>query len=136
MSRKQVRRWELIAFRLGLFAVAWWILHRELRHYHYADLVRELRSLPSGRILLAAGLTAVNYAVMTGYDALAMRFVRHRLPYRLIAFASFTGYAVSNTLGFPLLTGAPLRYRLYSQWGVAGVDVLKVIAFNTTTFWL
>ena len=45
---------------VALFAFALWLLHRELRNYHYADLVRVLRALPHDRLWLAVGLTAVS----------------------------------------------------------------------------
>lgn len=123
-------------FGVALFGFALWLLHRELRNYHYADLVRVFKALPNGRLWLAAGLTAVSYAVLTFYDALGVRYVRRRLSYARIAMASLVGYGVSMTLGFPLLTGAPLRYRMYSRWGLTAGEIARVIAFYSTTFWL
>jgi phosphatidylglycerol lysyltransferase len=123
-------------FGVALFAFALWLLHRDLRNYHYADLVRVLRALPRSRLWLAVGLTAVSYAVLTLYDALGVRYVRRRLSYGRIAMASLVGYGVSMTLGFPLLTGAPLRYRMYSRWGLAAGEIARIIAFYSTTFWL
>ncbi len=131
-----LRRWAAPAVGALLLGLAAWILHRELRAYQYADLVREMRALPAARVLLAVALTALSYALLTGYDALALRYVKHPLAWHRVAFASFTGYAVSNTLGFPLLTGASLRYRLYTRWGVPLADVARIIAFCSTTFWL
>jgi phosphatidylglycerol lysyltransferase len=119
-----------------LLAAAFWILHRELRAYRYADLSREVRELPPARVLLALVLTALNYLVLTGYDALGMRYARHPLAYHRVIFASFICYAVSNNLGFSLLTGASLRYRLYSRWGVPIGEIAKVVGFTATTIWL
>jgi phosphatidylglycerol lysyltransferase len=121
---------------LALFGFALWLLHRELRNYHYADLVRELRNLPRARLWWAVGLTVVSWAVMTLYDGLGVRYVRRRLSYGRIATASLVGYGVSMTLGFPLLTGAPLRYRMYSRWGLSPGEIARIIAFYSTTFWL
>ncbi len=131
-----LRRWIAPAAGAALLAFAAWILHRELRAYQYRDLVHAVRGLPGPRVLAALLLTAVSYGCLIGYDALALRYVQHPLAFRRIAFASFTGYAVSNTLGFPLLTGASLRYRLYTGWGVPTADVARIIAFYSTTFWL
>lgn len=131
-----LRRWAAPGAGALLLGLAAWILHRELRAYQYADLVREMRALPAARVFAALALTALSYALLTGYDALALRYVRHPLAWHRVAFASFTGYAVSNTLGFPLLTGASLRYRLYTRWGVPLADVARIIAFYSTTFWL
>ncbi|HET9983491.1 MAG TPA: bifunctional lysylphosphatidylglycerol flippase/synthetase MprF [Longimicrobiales bacterium] len=121
---------------LLIFLVAVWVLHSALRRYHYRDIVRALHALPDARLLLALLLTAANYLVLTGYDALGLRYIRTPLAYPRIAFASFIAYAFSHNLGFPLLTGAPLRFRLYSAWGLSAVEVTNVIAFNSLTFFL
>lgn len=121
---------------IALFVFALWLLHRELRNYHYADLARELRNLPRARLLAAVALTLVSYAVMTLYDALGVRYVRRKLSYGRIAMASLVGYGISMTLGFPLLTGAPLRYRMYSRWGLTASEIARIIGFYSTTFWL
>ncbi|MFL5539088.1 MAG: bifunctional lysylphosphatidylglycerol flippase/synthetase MprF [Longimicrobiaceae bacterium] len=121
---------------VALFAFALWLLHRQLRNYHYADLVRVVRNLPHGRLWLAVALTAISYAVLTLYDALGVHYVRRRLSYGRIAMASLVGYGVSMALGFPLLTGAPLRYRMYSRWGLSAGEIARIIAFYSTTFWL
>lgn len=121
---------------LLIFLVAVWVLHSALRRYHYRDIVRALHALPDARLLLALLLTAADYLVLTGYDALGLRYIRKPLAYPRIAFASFIAYAFSHNLGFPLLTGAPLRFRLYSAWGLSAVEVTNVIAFNTLTFFL
>jgi phosphatidylglycerol lysyltransferase len=138
-KRLDLLRWlHRLAPLLGvaLFAFALWLLHRELRNYRYADLVRVLRALPRARIWLAVALTAVSYAVLTLYDALGVRYVRRKLSYGRIAIASLVGYGVSMTLGFPLLTGAPLRYRMYSRWGLSAGEIARIIAFYSVTFWL
>jgi len=121
---------------VALFGFAVWLLHRELRNYHYADLVRELRDIPRSRVVFSVAMTLVSYAVLTLYDALGVRYVRRSLSYGRIAMASLVGYGVSMTLGFPLLTGAPLRYRLYSRWGLAPGEIARIVAFYSTTYWL
>jgi phosphatidylglycerol lysyltransferase len=123
-------------FGLILFLAALWILQYELQEYHYHDIVRHVAELPPHRVLLALILTVLDYLVLTGYDALALRHLNHPLAYSKVAFASFLGYAFSHTLGFPLLSSAPLRYRLYSAWGLSAVEITNVVAFAFLTFWL
>ncbi|HUU29005.1 MAG TPA: bifunctional lysylphosphatidylglycerol flippase/synthetase MprF [archaeon] len=123
-------------FGLTLFAVVLWVLFHELRHYHYQDIVREVHNLPAFRLLLACGLTALNYLVLTGYDTLAFRYIRYPMPYRRAAPASFVAYAFTNNIGFSVLSGGFVRYRLYSAWGVSARDVARIIAFCGFTFWL
>jgi phosphatidylglycerol lysyltransferase len=119
-----------------LFAGALWLLHRQLAGFRYRDVMEFLRTLPRSRVLLAIVATGLGYAAMTGYDALAFRHIRHPLAYRKIALASFAGYAFSNSLGFALLTGTPVRARLYSGWGITATQVTRVVLFCFLTFWL
>jgi uncharacterized membrane protein YbhN (UPF0104 family) len=99
-------------------AGALYLLDRDLRLYHYRDLMRQVWVLPHSHLALALFLTAVAYAVLPGYDAIALTYVGHPLPIRRIAFGSFIAYALSHSLGFPLLSGGPVRYRFWSVWGL------------------
>jgi uncharacterized membrane protein YbhN (UPF0104 family) len=61
---------------LILFAAAVWLLHNELKVYHLGDIRRAFDAIPGAHLWSAAGLTILSYAVMTGYDVLAMRYIR------------------------------------------------------------
>src|SRR5207302_292200 len=107
-----------------------------LAHYDYHQVIRYVSSLPVDQIVLAIVLTLLGYLAMTGYDTLAFRYIRHPLPYFKIALASFIGYAFNNNVGLSGLVGGSLRYRLYTAWRLSAVEVAKVIAFCTISFWL
>jgi phosphatidylglycerol lysyltransferase len=123
---------------LGLlcFGVALFILHKELQQYSYHDVIRSLGELPALHVYIALGLTLLNYVVMTGYDSLALRYIHHPLPYPKIGFASFVAYAFSASIGFSMIAGGTIRYRLYSTWGLSAAEITKVIAFCTLALWL
>ncbi|HYM61322.1 MAG TPA: bifunctional lysylphosphatidylglycerol flippase/synthetase MprF [Thermoanaerobaculia bacterium] len=121
---------------VALFGIALRILQDALAHYRYRDVIAYLRTLGRERIILAVALTILGYLVMTGYDTLAFRYIRHRLPYLKIALASFIGYAFNNNAGFSGLVGGSLRYRLYNAWRLTAIEIAKVIAFCTISFWL
>jgi hypothetical protein len=88
------------------------------------------------QIALAFGLAALSFLALTGYDALALRHLRIRVPYKLTALASFTSYAISFTLGFPLITGAAVRYWIYGPAGLSAGKVASLTAIASITFWL
>ncbi|HKB78541.1 MAG TPA: hypothetical protein VKH35_02380, partial [Thermoanaerobaculia bacterium] len=121
---------------LGLFAIALRILETTLARYRYHDILRAIRSLPLSHLGGATALALAGYAVMTGYDTLAFRYIRHPLPYFRIALASFIGYAFNNNVGLSGLVGGSLRYRLYSSWRLSAVQIARVIGFCTVSFWL
>ncbi|HEV7515326.1 MAG TPA: lysylphosphatidylglycerol synthase domain-containing protein, partial [Thermoanaerobaculia bacterium] len=118
------------------FGVALWLMRGELADFRYRDVVHFLDALPRMRFFEALALTALGYLALTGYDALALRYSGIKLPYPKVAFASFTASSFSNTLGYPLFTGTPLRVRLYSGWGLSALDVTRVVTFSFLTFWL
>lgn len=116
-------------------AVGIWFLHGELARFRYADLTQYLRLFPLWKLLSTLALTAAGYLTLTAYDVLAFRYLRRDLPYRRIALASFIGYAFSNNLN-ALVSGIPIRLRLYTAWGVPAGEMVRVFAFTILGFWL
>lgn len=120
----------------GVLAAAAWALDRALAEHSYRELAAQVRAVPTVRLALAAVLAALVYLTMTGYDALALRYVGRRLPFRRTAFVSFTSYALSGTIGVALLTGGSIRLGLYSAAGLEPAEIAGVIAFGAATLWL
>jgi phosphatidylglycerol lysyltransferase len=120
---------------VAIFVGAVWLLYRELKHYHYHDIVQSLRQIPTGRVWAAVALTATNYAILVGYDLLAVRSIGHRLSSGKVAVASFVGYVTSYNFG-TLLGGTSARYRLYSVWGLSSVEIFRLLALLFLTFWV
>ncbi|MFI5178190.1 MAG: bifunctional lysylphosphatidylglycerol flippase/synthetase MprF [Vicinamibacterales bacterium] len=119
-----------------LFLAALFVLHRELQDLTLADLANSLGRLPNPALALALLLTAVNYAVLTGYDQLAFIYLGRMFPRWQISMASFVGYAIANNVGFAVLSGTAARYRFYSRWGLSAGEISRIVIFYSGTFWL
>ncbi|HTV19174.1 MAG TPA: bifunctional lysylphosphatidylglycerol flippase/synthetase MprF, partial [Polyangiaceae bacterium] len=122
-----------VAVALAVAALV--LLHDELSHFHFRDVRAALADLPGSRAGLALALTCLSYVVLTGYDALGVRYIERRLPFRRVAFAAFEGFAFSQNFSGAGLTGASIRYRLYTGWGLGAGDVAALIVFNSLSFW-
>ncbi len=120
-------------FGVVLFGVALYALHQELHEYRLSALRASIAAIPWTHVAIAGGLTVLAYLTMTGYDALALRYISHEMPYRRIALASFVGYAFSNNVGLSLVAGSGVRYRLYSSWGLSPAQFAKLVAFYSLT---
>jgi hypothetical protein len=72
------------AIGLGLFAMALWALHQALADYRYQDVTAYLGRLPLLNLATALAATALSYLVTTGYDWLALRYIRRPLPWRQV----------------------------------------------------
>lgn len=124
------------AFGIALFAAAFWALYQQLSLHSWQEIRADLGGTPRGALVAAFLFTAANYVVMTGYDWLSLQYADVRQPYRRVALASTLGFALSQALGFPLFTGAPMRVRLYGAWGVSGAQLARIIGFAGVTFWV
>jgi len=121
---------------VALLSLAVVVLRHEFQTYHLHDVLGDLRDIPARGLALALALTALGYFTLTGYDALAFRYIHNALPYRRIALASFVAYVFSHNVGLSFFGGSAVRYRMFSSWGVRAEEIARVIAFGLLTFWL
>jgi phosphatidylglycerol lysyltransferase len=133
---KQFSKVAPILLSLGLFVLSIWAITNELHQHNLRDIVNGIAVIPVWALVLAILLTVVNYGFLTGYDMLATRFVRHPLPYRKTALVAVISYAISNSVGFALLSGSAIRYRFYTTWGLTAGQIGQIIAFCNLSFWI
>jgi uncharacterized membrane protein YbhN (UPF0104 family) len=114
----------------GLFLIAVWILYHEVKSFQIYEIARYFHEISLGRLSLAVMASIVSYLALTGYDNLALKHISHTLGYGRTAFASYIGYAFSNTIGFSYISGGFIRYRFYSAWGLSAAEIAKVVVFT------
>ena len=129
-------RWLGAALGVAIFAVALYSLRQQFGTYTLRQVRFAVRTLDPIFIVRGVLFAIGAYVVLIAYDILALRYIKSDLPTRRIAFISFIAFSFSNALGFPLLLGGGLRYRLYNAAGLSSADIAVTIAFNTATFWL
>jgi phosphatidylglycerol lysyltransferase len=132
----RVRQAIPVAIGLALFAVALGVLRVELNTVSWHELTAAVIGTPMSRLGLAVALTALNYIALTGYDLLAFAYIKKPLPWRQIAMASFLAYAISNNIGLAMLSGASVRYRFYTRWGVTAEELSRIVFAYSVTFWV
>jgi glycosyltransferase 2 family protein len=125
-----------VAASLVIVAVSIFIFGRTLLGINLAAFETAFRATRADQIFMAFGLAAISYIALTGYDALALRHLGVRVPYPLTALASFTSYAISFTLGFPLVTGGAVRYWIYGPAGLSAGKIASLTVVAGITFWL
>ena len=119
-----------------LLVGAIYVVQREFRHLRIADIKASLAAIPASALVISFAWTVLSYGVLTFYDRLGTIYAGHKVRYRRVAFASFCAYALSHNLGFAAVSGAAVRYRLYSHWGLTAVQIAKVVGFCSLTFGL
>lgn len=121
---------------LAVFALAGFVLAGVVSSVKFADVRGAIAATSAEQVLGALVFTALSYFALTGYDALALRQLRLRVAYRIASLASFASYAFSFNLGFPVVTGAAVRYWIYSRAGLTALQVANVTVIAGVTFWL
>jgi hypothetical protein len=122
---------------LALFTFSIVVLYFIIKNLDGAEVRAAFSRATIGQTGLALLFTALSYLLLTGYDQIALKEVtRVKVPYRIAALASFTSYAVSFTLGFPLLTAATVRYWIYSSVGLGARAIASLTLIAGITFWL
>ena len=122
---------------VAIFAAAAWMLYSEFRKHDltFAKIRDSILQIPTSHIVLALGVTFISYAVvLVCYDYLAFRFAEVPISLRRVAFAALTGYPFSYNFN-ATLAGIPLRYRLYSAWGIPLTKIVQLLVILALTFW-
>lgn len=114
-------------------ALAGYLIQRALQEYDLDEIMASLRLISADHLLAGAAFAAGSYLALTGFDTLAVRYTGGRLPYRKIAFVSFTSLSIGHTLGFAAFSTGAVRYRMYTAWGLSPGDVARIILFCGVT---
>ena len=118
---------------LAFGAIAFWSIRREFGQTSTVEVFDSLRALSSGALGLAVMAMVVSYFCVAIYDSLAFRYTAKSIPLRKTVLGSFSAYAVSNTLGMPILTGNAIRARLYTKWGLTASEIAIVAIVSAVT---
>jgi len=125
------------AISLVLIGLAGFVIHRITEDIGAGEIRMAAAAISPARVALAIALTAMSFSALAILDVLAVRSVAPgAVSDRRAAIAGALGYAISNVLGFGVVTGGALRYRIYSAEGLDAADVLRVTTTSYIAFWL
>ena len=126
-----------IVLRVALVAFAFLVLRRELDGVGLQDLIVSARSYGLPRLLLGLAFTVASFLTLGIVELLALRYVGKRavriIPRRTALATAFVANAYSQSVGLAILTGAAVRIRSYSRYGLEALDVTRLSVFVTVT---
>jgi len=127
---KKALNWAGVAF----FFVAVAAIYSQLSRYTLAEIKDAMFSIPGKNLVYALTACVAAYAVLALYDRLALRYVGRTLAAWKWLLAGFLGFAISNNAGSALVSGAAIRYRLYTRWKFRMPEIFKMIIFSGFTY--
>lgn len=119
----------LLLFGAGIFA-----LYRLLAPVDIRTLASQIQSTPLHVVSLAMLTSLAGYLCLAGYDWSALRHIGKPLPVPVVLSGGFLAYAFGNTIGLTAVSGAAVRWRLYSGLGLDGYDIAAVSTFTAIAF--
>jgi uncharacterized membrane protein YbhN (UPF0104 family) len=135
--RKLGRNWLGVALSLLIVACVSVALWHLLRGIDAGKVTAAFTAQPIRNIAIAGAFVVLGYITLTFYDLFALHIIgRRTVPFHVAALASFTSYTIGHSLGAATLTGAVVRLRVYSAWGLNVLDIGKIAFVTGMTFWL
>lgn len=131
-----LRRHGPAVFGVALLIGAVYVVQREFRTLSVADIRTAMAAITPAALWIAGGFTVLAYAVLAVYDKLGSIYAGQPVSWARSLLASFCGYSLAHNLGFAAVSGAAVRYRLYSAWGLTPLEIAKVVGFTSLTFGL
>jgi len=125
------------AIAIVVTAIAFWMLHVMTGQLHISDLKRAFYEIPAPAILWSFAATMLSYCALATYDIMATHVAAPgRVKWVVASVSGMAGFAFSNFLGFHLLTGGAIRYRIYARLGLDGTEIAKIILLTWSGLWL
>ena len=131
---QRVRPWLSAGGMIALLTTSLVLLRHELAGTGYHRVMAVVQAMPPSQVALAIGLTVIAFMLLGGYDVLALRYVGAGISPALTLLSSALSYGISQTLGFPLLTGNAVRVRFWSAWGLSTEEMAQAAAHVSATF--
>jgi len=109
-------------------------VYSQLSRYSLAEIRFALFSIPAINLVYALLASVVGYFVLTLYDRLALFYIGRQLAAWKWMLAGFLGFAISNNAGTAVVSGAAIRYRLYTGWKFRMHEIFSMIMFSGVTY--
>nr|WP_241878664.1 UPF0104 family protein [Psychrobacter sp. PraFG1]UNK05218.1 UPF0104 family protein [Psychrobacter sp. PraFG1] len=79
-------------------------------------------------------VVAFGYLVLTLYDTIAFKHMNIALPFKKVAFTSFTAYAIGHTIGLAILSASGVRFRMYGVNKIRPENIANVVWLVSMAF--
>lgn len=136
MSLDDLKPYIKPALGLAFFVLAILTCHHILLEVHPSAIREAMSRIPASAVVWAFVASAFSFLMLVGYENSADKYAGGNLPLKTLAFGSFCSFAVSNAVGLTLFSGGTVRYRLYSRYGLGGMQIAKITLFSSGAFML
>ncbi|WP_296403605.1 UPF0104 family protein [Psychrobacter sp.] len=127
-------RGTLFLLALFIFFLAIKTLYTITHTINLSDIMVAIEHIPNLNIFLALLVVAFGYLVLTLYDTIALNHMHIKLPFKKVAFTSFTAYAIGHTIGLAILSASGVRFRMYGVNNIKSENIANVVWLVSMAF--
>ncbi|MDT1062175.1 bifunctional lysylphosphatidylglycerol flippase/synthetase MprF [Paracoccus sp. CPCC 101403] len=117
-----------------LFGAGLYALNKLLAPVDIREVAAQIRGTPWHVTGLALMTTVAGYLFLAAYDWSALRHIGKPLPLPVAMTGGLMAYAFGNTIGLSAISGAAVRWRVYSGLGLDGYDIAAISTFTAASF--
>jgi len=126
---------------VAIAVLAFVALQRELARVSAAEVWQAMGAFGAGSVATALICAAASFFTIAIFEVLALRDSAgyegggsaRKVPVRVAIATSFVANALSQSIGFAVLTGSCIRMRAYSRYNLGGPAIARISAFVTIT---
>ncbi|MEP6507580.1 MAG: lysylphosphatidylglycerol synthase domain-containing protein [Gemmatimonadales bacterium] len=130
-----------IAVRVALACLAFIALRRELVRVSASDIRHAIATFGPGSVVAALICAGASFLTLAIFEVLALRDAAayeggesaRTVPARVAIVTSFVSNALSQSIGFAVLTGSAIRMRVYSRYSLSAAAIARISTFVTIT---
>jgi uncharacterized membrane protein YbhN (UPF0104 family) len=135
-----VKKWTPLLVIL-VVALAAWVLWDRLKVIDFADVVAQLRALPPSKLLIGLACSVGVYTMVCLYEGIGLRIVSGQKRRRFAARTALIANPIGRAVGFAVVSGGALRYRMYTTIGLnarqtAAIALLVAMPYILAVGWL
>jgi glycosyltransferase 2 family protein len=112
-----------IAVSTVLAGLAAWVLWRTFQRIDLADVLANMRAVPSSTLALAALCAAGAFTTLAFYEVAVVRYVKHCIGRAKPMVTALIAFPLGHAVGQAMLSGGALRYRMYTPAGFSATEV-------------
>ena len=128
------QRWFGPALGLLFLALVGWLVADHVKAIEWGLVWASITAFRLPTLAWAGLLAVLSHLTYASYELIGRRYVGHSLPAGRVLAVGFVSYAFNLNLG-SLVGGFGFRLRLYSQLGLGGAQIARLIALSLVTNW-
>lgn len=126
LTRRSLSSALKVGFSAAAFALAVWVIWREIRDISVSQVGAALAEIPVWAVGAALALTAISYGCLAMTEVIVTRAMGFKANPRRTALTAVSAFAVSNTLGLSLASGGAVRLRGYKPAGLTRFQIARL----------